>query len=172
MSTCPRCNSALTATDYGGVDLEACDQCGGRWITPDNLRTIVESDDLPPPAAPAPGKQPAEQRPDLYREGEHPRCPGCGQAMDEFNYAGDTGIILDKCHHCGGLWLDAGELEQVRAAVGASKQDLDRDIKRFSGTLHQLEVREDAREQKDTSVTPNPLLSALASRTYDEKEGV
>jgi uncharacterized protein len=37
-------------------------------------------------------------------------CPKCGMNLVEINY---HGIKLDKCSACGGVWLDAGELEQV-----------------------------------------------------------
>ena len=33
--------------------------------------------------------------------------------MAAFNYAGDSGIYLDRCEDCDGLWLDAGELRSV-----------------------------------------------------------
>jgi Zn-finger nucleic acid-binding protein len=35
-------------------------------------------------------------------------CPTCGNAMVTLELAG---IEIDHCVHCGGIWLDAGELE-------------------------------------------------------------
>jgi len=90
--------------------------------------------------------------------------------MDHVNYAADSGVMIDKCPHCGGIWLDAGELEKAQAAVEASRSDLDRDIKRFSGPLHEVEVREDALEQQDNRATHAPLVSAIANRIQDEEE--
>ena len=37
-------------------------------------------------------------------------CPKCGQQLIEIDY---KGIAVDKCSQCDGVWLDAGELEQV-----------------------------------------------------------
>ena len=37
-------------------------------------------------------------------------CPKCGMNLVEINY---LGIKMDKCSACEGVWLDAGELEQV-----------------------------------------------------------
>ena len=37
-------------------------------------------------------------------------CPKCGMNLAEINY---NGVLVDKCTNCGGVWLDAGELEQV-----------------------------------------------------------
>jgi Zn-finger nucleic acid-binding protein len=88
--------------------------------------------------------------------------------MEHVNYAGDSGVLIDRCPGCGGIWLDAGELERARAAVQASRRDLGRDIKRFSGDLHQVEVREDALEQQDNRAAHDPLVGAIASRMEDE----
>jgi len=38
------------------------------------------------------------------------RCPKCGMELGEVDY---KGIHVDKCFHCEGIWLDAGELELV-----------------------------------------------------------
>lgn len=38
------------------------------------------------------------------------KCPKCGMQLDEIAL-GD--VQVDKCFHCQGLWLDAGELEKI-----------------------------------------------------------
>lgn len=40
----------------------------------------------------------------------HMRCPKCGMELSEIEY---KGIKVDKCFHCDGVWLDAGEIEAV-----------------------------------------------------------
>lgn len=44
------------------------------------------------------------------KELHHMRCPKCGMELSEMDY---KGIKVDKCLTCEGIWLDAGELEQV-----------------------------------------------------------
>lgn len=44
-------------------------------------------------------------------------CPKCGNKLLEINY---NEIMIDKCLNCDGIWLDAGELEQV-SQVGFGK---------------------------------------------------
>ena len=44
-------------------------------------------------------------------------CPKCGQKLIEINY---ININIDKCSQCDGVWLDAGELEQI-SNLGESK---------------------------------------------------
>ena len=38
------------------------------------------------------------------------KCPKCGMQLEEISL-GD--VRVDKCFHCQGLWLDAGELERI-----------------------------------------------------------
>jgi uncharacterized protein len=38
------------------------------------------------------------------------RCPKCGMQLVEIDY---RGIKIDRCTACDGVWLDAGELEQI-----------------------------------------------------------
>ena len=37
-------------------------------------------------------------------------CPKCGMQLIEVDY---KKVKVDKCSHCQGVWLDAGELEAV-----------------------------------------------------------
>ncbi len=48
------------------------------------------------------------------------KCPKCGMDLLEIEY---MKIRIDKCSGCTGVWLDAGELEQVS---GMEKQGRDR----------------------------------------------
>ena len=40
----------------------------------------------------------------------HLRCPKCGEPLKERSF---QKILIDQCTGCGGIWLDAGELEEV-----------------------------------------------------------
>ncbi len=61
------------------------------------------------------------------REGpEEPRhCPVCGQQMQRFNYAINTGVFLDRCPQKHGIWLDPGELEQVQIVMEEFDREYD-----------------------------------------------
>jgi len=51
----------------------------------------------------------AEEKTKL-KELHYMHCPKCGNNLIEIDY---KGIAVDKCSHCDGVWLDAGELEQI-----------------------------------------------------------
>ena len=161
MYPCPRCHVSLETGEYDGVVIEKCRHCHGRWMSPADLKAILEA--APPPAAaPAPRVEI-----DLTGVGGDALCPRCGIPMAPFNYAGDSGVGIDKCPGCARLWLDAGDLERVLAVVAASDRDLDRDRKRFSADLHKAEVRQDLLEQQDTPTAPGPLAASLTARIAD-----
>ena len=44
------------------------------------------------------------------KEVAHMRCPKCGEPLKERRF---QKIQIDQCTGCQGIWLDAGELEQV-----------------------------------------------------------
>jgi len=161
MNPCPRCNIPLTVEEHGDIVMEHCPRCGGYWMQPDDFKAVLDLIRLPV-------NGPAVRTGiDLTDVREDAACPRCAVRMKPFNYAGDSGIILEKCPSCGGLWLDTGDFERVLAVVSASDQDLERDIKRFSADLHEAEVRQDALEQHDGSPIPDPLAAALAGRIAD-----
>jgi Zn-finger nucleic acid-binding protein len=160
MTPCPRCNGPLTAGEAYGRTIPTCAQCGGRWLDPSDLRAILDE-------APLPAASPAPRAPIDLTAAEGLSCPICATSMEPFNYAGDSGVILDRCHNCGGLWLDPGELEAVLTAVAASEQNLDRDVKRFSADLHQAEVRQDALEQQDLRPVAGPLAGPFIGGMAD-----
>ncbi len=44
------------------------------------------------------------------KELHHMKCPKCGMGLVEIDY---KKIKIDKCSHCDGVWLDAGEMEAI-----------------------------------------------------------
>lgn len=43
-------------------------------------------------------------------EAAAPKCPRCAVALTEVEHGG---VRIDRCPNCHGVWLDAGELEQL-----------------------------------------------------------
>lgn len=48
------------------------------------------------------------------------KCPKCGMDLLEIDH---NNIKVDKCSHCDGIWLDAGEMDQV---ANMEKSSLDK----------------------------------------------
>lgn len=51
------------------------------------------------------------------KELHYMKCPKCGFDLQETQL---SGIAVDKCYHCGGLWLDKNEWEQIAQRRGAN----------------------------------------------------
>lgn len=54
-------------------------------------------------------KQEAEAK-EAAKKAAHMRCPKCGEPLKVRSF---QKIEVDQCSGCGGIWLDAGEMEQV-----------------------------------------------------------
>ena len=57
----------------------------------------------------------AEEEKKKLKELHSMHCPKCGHPLAELDY---KGIKIDRCMHCQGIWLDAGELEQITQREG------------------------------------------------------
>ena len=165
MSTCPRCQCGLAAAAYEDVRVETCRQCGGHWLTRPALKQIIDTREQEWTAKDLEAIKNAPRMPVALEEiRERFACPVCREPMEPFNFAGDSGILLDRCNRCGGIWLDAGELEKVQMVVEAGDETLDDDRRRFLGRLREIEVQEDVREQQDLDASRARAFSALANQ--------
>jgi Zn-finger nucleic acid-binding protein len=45
------------------------------------------------------------------------KCPKCGKMMAQVQ---EAGVTIDRCRSCGGIWLDALEMEKILAKRGAA----------------------------------------------------
>jgi Zn-finger nucleic acid-binding protein len=49
-----------------------------------------------------------------------------------------SGVQLDICPNCGGVWLDRGELEKIQTAAKERRSEMDRDFQRFEQDVDQF----------------------------------
>ena len=121
---CPRCKSYLSSKTIRTCEVHCCMECDGVWVGRETFCKLgnILSFDLKLDEhrkvvlfKPRDIKKSAE--PVLIRT-----CPQCGIGMQQFNYAYDSNIFLDKCTKCGGIWADAGEMMQVAKYL---KPDMD-----------------------------------------------
>jgi len=55
----------------------------------------------------------AAERAEAERRGHFMKCPKDGYDLTSEQY---HGVTVETCPHCGGMWLDANELEQIAHA--------------------------------------------------------
>jgi Zn-finger nucleic acid-binding protein len=107
---CPDCIGELRPFDFKGITINECIECKGKWFDRDELRKAKDSADEDLRWLDFdPFGEDAEK---LSAASEGKFCPKCGQKMSSLKYM-DSQVVIDKCSHCEGVWLDAGELAKI-----------------------------------------------------------
>lgn len=110
---CPACSQNLTETQVGAVAVDVCHGgCGGIWFDLFELQRVDEQhESAGEPLLNIP-RDPALQM-DFARKRDCPRCEGI--KLKRHFFSARRQVEVDHCPNCGGYWLDAGELEKIRA---------------------------------------------------------
>src|SRR5579862_9052815 len=115
---CQACFNELSQTQVGSVVVDVCKGgCGGIWFDAFELQRVDEEDEL----AGEPLlhiKRDEGIVVDTSRTRECPRCPQI--RLHRHFFSAKRRVEVDQCPNCGGYWLDAGELSQIRAEKAAA----------------------------------------------------
>ena len=127
---CPRCQQPMERHAEDSVVVDRCGRCGGTWFDRGELEANLARETAPPPA-PRPDRR---HGPGFTLDDAavvYLSCPRCGQPMTRRNYGRVSGVMTDVCGYHG-VFLDAGELERIRAfraaggeAVAAAREAQD-----------------------------------------------
>jgi uncharacterized protein len=106
---CPRCKIPLVRTEYQrGTEVYWCSLCSGIWVDGEELYEILQ---ISPDAIPVAVRK------------DNKVCPRCGSRLFYPVNFQDTGIIIDICEKCKGIWFDRGELQAIKATVREETAD-------------------------------------------------
>ncbi len=100
---CPKCCKATLAEMQIGdarTVVDQCRSCGGIWFDRKELEVIMDlaAQDLSIPSGAEETKR---------------TCPRDFELLVTFRYP-QTEVMVDMCRGCEGLWLDGGELTEIR----------------------------------------------------------
>ena len=108
---CPMCRTKTMKrhTVKGtAVKVDACGSCCGIWFDAEELERAV---DVAAKALTVPSKtQPISRI-----------CPRCAEVLYQCKYP-QTYVAIDMCKSCGGLWLERGELKEIRVVRARLKK--------------------------------------------------
>lgn len=116
---CPACTHELTEFVIGGVTLDACEGgCAGIWFDAFELQRVDDQHEVAGDTVLRLQRDPRVTI-DAARKRDCPRCTGI--KLKRHFFSPKLKIEVDQCPQCGGYWLDAGELEKIRAEKSAGQ---------------------------------------------------
>lgn len=145
---CPIDTNTLVAKQMHNLEIDVCSKCGGVWFDEGEFRGAVgniTSFDFPEKYQVSPLK---EKNQALHLHERKLSCPKDGVNLETLHYDPPSGIYLDRCGKCGGVWLDGGEIALVKKQL-APNPTLDAMVRAF--TEHN---REEARQQRELAAVP------------------
>ena len=109
---CPACFNELVERQVGSLTLDVCQGgCGGIWFDAFELERVDEEEERA--GEPFLNIERDERIVvDVARKRDCPRCPEV--RLHRHFYSAKRRFEVDQCPNCGGYWLDAGELAQLR----------------------------------------------------------
>lgn len=152
---CPACGGVLHRVEYRGLVLDQCSGCRGVWYDANELAPFLEHYLADHPDLPSARLMLNQRSRTLVPAWEAGRsCPHCDFPMEKYNYGYDSGIILDRCHACKGVWVDANEVPQLARYVKGHPK-----LNRLAESLA-AHTRESEDFKQDLSIAPFALLFA------------
>jgi Zn-finger nucleic acid-binding protein len=125
---CPACNNELTAKTIGDVTVDICQNgCGGIWFDAFEIKKFDEPHEsageelLNIPTNP-------NTKVDLDLRYDCPKCDNIVMMRHPFSFKKQ--VTIDECPGCAGIWLDDGELAQIRELF-ASEQEKEMQTEQF-----------------------------------------
>ena len=113
---CPRCNVLLHEIKEGEALIERCTRCAGSFFDQGEMFAALGTHADP-------SYWDREETGGVVREGGV-KCIRCKSHMLLQDVAyGDDKVVIDRCGHCQGIWLDPGEAEKIMA-IGARMVDV------------------------------------------------
>ena len=107
---CPKCKSAMLPVEFGtDIKVARCIGCRGLYCERDVLEQMREEwlvDTVLDTGSAVEGAK--------YNDIEGIPCPGCNTIMDRMQDEEQGHIMLDVCGACDGVFLDAGELTDIK----------------------------------------------------------
>ena len=102
---CPRDKVLLISRSVENIEFYICGSCQGLWLSKGTLKRIKDREET---------KQLAVQTyPSLQNESLKRPVIQCPFDVSDMAIKKYQSIFYDHCIHCGGVWLDGGELYEI-----------------------------------------------------------
>ena len=112
---CSGCGGGLRETQYLGVDIEICLNCGGVWLEDGRLKELIDSARRGLPAKSVENATRFKPRYRLSSEDQARivKCPWCIGILRPVNYTSSSGVAIYSCINNHGVWVPKDNLERL-----------------------------------------------------------
>ena len=142
---CPRCNIALEITNLRDNELDICPSCHGMWLDTMEFKHLISKRDVYDDDSVS---KTFQKKAIPKKEIKYLPCPRCKNLMIKQNFKKVSGVIIDLCR-LHGVWLNAGELDQIRSFIANVDYDEYQDTKI---DLNNEEIKSLERQLKDVEL--------------------
>lgn len=163
----PITGNPMRPVEYEGALIYECPDTGGELLSGDALAHIVKRREMTfETPADATDQQPlfgivTDETENLLD------CPACAGPMQVVNYAGDSGIFIDKCPDCGAVWLDNEELEKIQILMEQWQDRAPAQLQAIAARLEETRRRAAADADEDFAASRFSIVNALINRFLD-----
>ena len=116
---CPKCVGKLEHKIIENVEVDVCFVCEGIWFDAGELEKVIQADSkdlqfIDLDREELDGKKIAGLRDELDKK--EAICPRCGNGIKlvRKEHKGKHKVNVDICQKCNGIWLDGGEINELR----------------------------------------------------------
>ena len=113
---CPVCSNNLDAQVVGEITLDVCSQgCGGVWFDQFEFKKFDEKHEPHPDKSLKLKLELKSGTSSIAKSHGLHQCPKCESiSMMRYFSSVKRQVWIDQCPNCAGVWVDAGELAQIR----------------------------------------------------------
>jgi Zn-finger nucleic acid-binding protein len=98
-------DSELITISVDGVSIERCRKCNGHWLDHGELAKLASREESVEPVV-------------KTTRSSSRYCPVDASPLTEVEFPEQSGLRIDVCPKCQGIWLDANELSQALTLLG------------------------------------------------------
>ena len=112
---CAGCGGGLHETQYIGVTIEMCLNCGGVWLEDGRLKDLFDSARRGLPAKSVENATRFKPQYKLSSEDQARivKCPWCIGVLKPVNYTASSGVAIYACINNHGVWVPKDNLERL-----------------------------------------------------------
>lgn len=113
--TCPCCETPLGVIEFKttpAIRIERCTTCQGMFFNPGELEALLDLQTNPLVWLDQTQLHQISADFGFHHEVVYRKCPMCADRMSHLNFAGRSGVVLDRCG-THGVWVEGGELRRL-----------------------------------------------------------